>query len=79
MGDTEALMMEERKRREWQWENALRRHNFVGFVGELLKGVVKQKIEQGTYESWVEEAKGRTKKKVEEGRKKGSGGDEMEM
>jgi len=79
-GDREMLMREEQKRRSWQWENALRRHNFVGFVGELLKGVVKAKIEDGTYEKWVQEAKDRTKKKVDEGKKKGSsGGDDMEM
>lgn len=78
-GDPEMIMREEEKRRQWQWENALRRHNFVGFVGELLKGVVKQKIQEGTYEKWVEEAKGRSKKKLEDGRKKGRDVDEMEM
>lgn len=78
-GDPEMIMREEEKRREWQWENALRRHNFVGFVGELLKGVVKQKIDDGIYDAWVDEAKGRTKKKLEEGRKKGVSADEMEM
>ena len=79
-GDREMLMREEQKRRSWQWENALRRHNFVGFVGELLKGVVKAKIEDGTYDKWVQEAKDSTKKKVDDGKKKGnSGGDEMEM
>lgn len=78
-GDQEMMMREEEKRREWQWENALRRHNFVGFVGELLKGVVKQKIQEGTYEQWVDEAKGQTQKKLAEGRKKGGNGDEMEM
>lgn len=78
-GDDEMLMREEEKRRQWQWENALRRHNFVGFVGELLKAVVKKKIDEGTYESWVNEAKDRTKKKLEDGRKKGVASDEMEM
>ena len=80
IGDSEALMREEQKRRQWQWENALRRHNFVGFVGELTKGVVKQKVEKGEYESWVEQAKTRTKKKSEELRRKGGGGvDEMDV
>lgn len=81
IGDQEMLMREEQKRREWQWENALRRHNFVGFVGELLKGVVQQKVEQGQYDGWVEGAKGRTQKKLEERKKKGGAqeGDEMEM
>ncbi|KAL1305413.1 hypothetical protein AAFC00_002300 [Neodothiora populina] len=78
-GDQEMLMREEEKRREWQWENALRRHNFVGFVGELLKSVVKQKIADGSYDAWVGDAKDRTRKKLEEGRKKGAKVDEMDM
>lgn len=75
------LYREETKRRQWQWENALRRHNFVGFVGELLKGVVGQKIQAGEYDAWVEDAKERSRRKIEEARRKGggSGGDEMEM
>ncbi|KAF2194479.1 ubiquitinyl hydrolase [Zopfia rhizophila CBS 207.26] len=80
MGDMETLEAEEHKRTEWQWENALRRHNFVGFVGELLKGVVKDKLAQGgdAYENWVEEAKGKTKKRIEERQKKGFAGDDTE-
>lgn len=77
LGDPEMVYREEQKRRAWQWENALRRHNFVGFVGELLKGVVGEKLEKGAYETWVEEAKDRTKKRLED-RKKGGQGDEME-
>ena len=79
IGDTEMLYREEQKRRQWQWENALRRHNFVGFVGELMKGVVGQKIKEGSYEQWVSDAKGRTQKRVEDARKKGAHPDEMEM
>ncbi|KAF2469891.1 ubiquitinyl hydrolase [Lindgomyces ingoldianus] len=80
MGDVEALEAEEQKRTEWQWENSLRRHNFVGFVGELLKGVVKDKLAQGgdAYEKWVEEAKGKTKKRMEERKKQGSTGDDID-
>jgi ubiquitin carboxyl-terminal hydrolase L5 len=71
---------EEEKRRAWQWENALRRHNFVGFVGELMKGVTAAKIADGSYDSWIEESKQKTKKKLEEAKKKGhSPDDEMEM
>ena len=77
-GDEEMVEREEEKRQAWQWENALRKHNFVGFVGELLKGVVKQKIKDGTYEQWVGEAKARTKKKAEDG-KRGGAADEMEF
>lgn len=78
-GDEEMLYREEEKRRAWQWENALRRHNFVGFVGELLKGVVGKKMEEGKYDAWVEESKQATKKKLDEGRKRGGDADEMEM
>ena len=43
IGDVETLEREERKRAAWQWENTLRRHNFVGFIGEMMKGVVGMK------------------------------------
>ncbi|TKX21177.1 ubiquitin carboxyl-terminal hydrolase-6 [Elsinoe australis] len=78
-GDQEMLYREEEKRRAWQWENALRRHNFVGFVGELTKGVVKNKVDKGEYEKWVEDAKARTQKRVEEQKKRGKSGDEMDI
>ncbi|ROT41256.1 ubiquitin carboxyl-terminal hydrolase [Sodiomyces alkalinus F11] len=57
MGDQETLAREEEKRRQWRWENALRRHNFVGFAGEVLKGVVAEKVRQGdgAYEAWIQE------------------------
>ncbi|KAK8177890.1 ubiquitin carboxyl-terminal hydrolase-like protein isozyme L5 [Phyllosticta citrichinensis] len=71
IGDVEWLQREEQKRTSWQWENALRRHNFIGFVGELMKGVVKQKIKEDTYDQWVEEAKTKTRTRYEERRKKG--------
>ncbi|PWY95378.1 putative 26S proteasome-associated ubiquitin C-terminal hydrolase [Aspergillus sclerotioniger CBS 115572] len=58
IGDGEALEREERKRRAWAWENTLRRSNFVGFIGEVLKGVV------GGFEEWVERAKGETRKNL---------------
>lgn len=47
MGDTELLAREARKRRAWQFENALRRHNFVGFAHEVLEGVVEGKLREG--------------------------------
>ncbi|KAF2011138.1 ubiquitinyl hydrolase [Aaosphaeria arxii CBS 175.79] len=80
MGDEEALEAEDSKRSDWLWENALRRHNFVGFVGELLKGVVKDKLSQGdgVYEKWVEDSKAKTRRRVEDRRKKGLGGDDIE-
>lgn len=79
IGDYEMLEREERKRNEWQFENALRRHNFVGFAGEVLKGVIKEKVKEGpdAYKKWVEDARKTTSKRMEE-RKKG-GGDDEEM
>lgn len=73
IGDYERLAIEKQRRTEWMWENALRRHNFVGFIGELTKGVVRSKLKEGdkAYDTWVEEAKGKTKSRMEERRKKG--------
>ncbi|KAJ5211046.1 Ubiquitinyl hydrolase UCH37 type [Penicillium cf. griseofulvum] len=65
IGDAETLEREERKRAAWQWENTLRRHNFVGFIGEVMKGVVGSKEKDGGYEEWVEGAKRETRKKLE--------------
>ncbi|OOF95294.1 hypothetical protein ASPCADRAFT_147455 [Aspergillus carbonarius ITEM 5010] len=66
IGDVEALEREERKRRAWAWENTLRRSNFVGFIGEVLKGVVGMKERGGgeKFEEWVEKAKGETRKNL---------------
>ncbi|KAK4863952.1 hypothetical protein LT330_010307 [Penicillium expansum] len=68
IGDVETLEREERKRAAWQWENTLRRCNFVGFIGEVLKGVVgvKENDPEGkAYGEWVEGAKRETRKKLE--------------
>lgn len=70
-GDAEMLKREKRKRKQWQWENALRRHNFVGFTGEVLKGVVSAKIEDGTYDEWVEQAKKTTEKRYQDRQNRG--------
>lgn len=70
-GDTEGLAREARKRRGWEWENGLRKHNFVGFVGEVLKGVVGQKVREGKYGEWVDTAREATKKRAESQRAKG--------
>ncbi|KAF8863825.1 ubiquitinyl hydrolase [Acephala macrosclerotiorum] len=77
-GDQEGLEREERKRNEWQFENALRRHNFVGFAGEVLKGVIGGKLKEGdgAYEKWIEEAKKKTKERSEERRKGANVGDD---
>ncbi|OQO07095.1 hypothetical protein B0A48_07663 [Cryoendolithus antarcticus] len=80
VGDAEGLEREEAKRREWRWENALRRHNFVGFIGEVMKGVTAQKLEEGSHEAWIEDAKKATQKRVDDRKKKGEvGGDEMDV
>ena len=71
IGDLEGLAREKRKRRAWEWENALRRHNFVGFTGEVLKAVVRQKLEESGgdgYKKWVEDAKAVTEKRMKERR-----------
>lgn len=70
IGDVELLEREERKRRAWAWENTLRKWNFVGFIGEMLKGVVGMKEKQGeeAYKGWVEGAKKETMKRLEKGR-----------
>ncbi|KAI5924641.1 ubiquitin carboxyl-terminal hydrolase [Camillea tinctor] len=85
LGDVEALEREERKRRDWQFENALRRHNFVGFAGAVLRSVVEQKLEEGggengeaAYERWVEDAKQKTRQRAEQ-RRKGGGGEDVDM
>jgi len=79
IGDQNMLYQEEQKRNAWQWENALRRHNFVGFIGEILKGVVGSKLKEGDgpYEKWMDVAKAGTKARVEEKRK--AGGDAGEI
>jgi ubiquitin carboxyl-terminal hydrolase L5 len=75
IGDFELLEREDQKRRDWQFENALRRHNFVGFAGEALKGVVAAKLKEGNgaYEKWIDQARQKMMKRIEE-RKKGAGG-----
>lgn len=65
IGDMELLERENAKRRAWAWENSLRRCNFVGFIGETLKGVVDHKVQQGQYDEWVENAKKETRRRAE--------------
>ncbi|KAJ5625026.1 hypothetical protein N7510_001335 [Penicillium lagena] len=68
IGDADTLAREERKRAAWAWENTLRRWNFVGFIGEMMKGVVAEKEKAApdgrAYEEWVAAAK-ETRKKLE--------------
>jgi ubiquitin carboxyl-terminal hydrolase L5 len=67
-GDTDTVFIEKRKRAQWEWENALRRHNFVGFTGEIVKGVVALKLKNGQYDGWVEEAKKATERRMKDKR-----------
>lgn len=80
-GDTEMLEREEQKRRDWRFENALRRHNFVGFAGEVLKGVVDQKLKNGgedAYKKWVDGATSKMKLRTE-AKKKAGAEEDVEM
>jgi ubiquitin carboxyl-terminal hydrolase L5 len=74
-GDQELLEREERKRRDWQFENALRRHNFVGFAGEIIKDVVGRRLKDGGeagVDKWVEESQQR-RIAEEKARRRGDG------
>jgi len=71
IGDSEELASENEKRKNWTTENDLRRHNFVGFIYEMLKGVVKSKIEEGTYDAWIEQTRKKTLEKMEQAQKSG--------
>ncbi|MCJ1475460.1 hypothetical protein MMC13_004122 [Lambiella insularis] len=81
IGDQDFLYREEQKRNGWQWENALRRHNFVGLVSEVLKGVIRAKVKEGSsaYQTWIEEAENKTRKRLEDREKKGSNAQDEEM
>ena len=84
LGDAEALTREDRRRRDWQFENALRRHNFVGFAGAVLKAVVASKVAEdgegaGAYEKWIDESAKRTRHRLETRRKGGGGEEDIEM
>lgn len=74
--DYEEMVKQKRKRAQWDWENSLRRHNFVGFTGEMLKGVVGMKLKEGNYDAWVKEAEESTKSKMEKRRARGQGGED---
>ena len=80
IGDQEALERQRKKRAAWEWENALRRWNFVGFIGEVLKGVVGMKVKEGgeEYKKWVDEAKGMAEKRLKEKMGRGQSGSVQE-
>ncbi|KAM0453252.1 hypothetical protein ACHAPV_009046 [Trichoderma viride] len=79
-GDEELLEREERKRKDWLFENALRRHNFVGFAGEVVKKVVENKLNAGgddAVHKWVSDSLER--KKAAERAMGGRGGGDVDM
>ncbi|KAL8953090.1 MAG: hypothetical protein Q9222_001028 [Ikaeria aurantiellina] len=80
VGDQQWLYQEEQKRNAWQWENSLRRHNFIGFIGQILKGVVHSKLQEGTpkYDEWIKDARDNTQKRLADRQKAGGGANDDE-
>ena len=79
IGDVETLQRETARREAWTWENELRRHNFVGFVHELLRVVVRDKSEKDQVDEWIEEARAKGRKRIEErSQKEGRGAEAAE-
>jgi ubiquitin carboxyl-terminal hydrolase L5 len=79
IGDVETLAREEQKREAWLWENELRRHNFVGFVHEVAKEVVRSKgKEEGGFDKWIEDAREKSKERLEK-KQKGGAQEDVEM
>ena len=76
IGDFETVKREEDKREAWQWENALRKHNFVGFAHEVLKGAIRMKLKDGTYDEWLGEARKEMGKSMEQRKARGLKEDE---
>lgn len=80
-GDQALMCRETQKRSDWRFENALRRHNFVGFAGEVLKAVMEEKVQEGpeAYSRWIDEAKKTTRGRSEGRPRKGAAQDDEEM
>jgi ubiquitin carboxyl-terminal hydrolase L5 len=74
--NSQLLEMEERKRKRWAKENALRRHNFVNMVYLVTKAAVERSIqENGNIDALIEEGKRNAQRRKEfaEGMKKMKG------
>ena len=72
-GDWHLQQRAEAQRREWEWENALRRCNLLGFAGAVIKEVAKTKVEgreeNEGFSNWIETGRSRTRKRLEDQRK----------
>ncbi|KAF3770660.1 ubiquitinyl hydrolase [Cryphonectria parasitica EP155] len=82
IGDAELLEREGQKRWDWQFENALRRTNLIGFVGEVLKGVVADKLKTGgedAYQKWVDAGHSKMKQRIDTKKKKTGMAEDVEM
>ena len=81
VGDQDWLYREEQKRNAWQWENALRKHNFIGFIGEVLKGVAGAKLRdsEDVYQNWIGDAKAKTLARTQEQNKSGRDAKEAQL
>ncbi len=53
VGDEQGLRREEVKRQRWEKDNAMRSHNFVAFIYQLLHTTVREKGKDGSYDSWL--------------------------
>jgi len=59
------LEAEERKRKKWEKENSLRRHNFVNLVYLVTKAVVEQAIEEnGNIDALIENGKRNVQRRI---------------
>lgn len=68
-GDEEMEAAQRERRQRWAWENSLRRWNFVGFTGELMRLVAGEKVAAGNgdgkaFDDWVAGARAETQRRL---------------
>lgn len=71
IGDSAAVAAEDARRREWKNDVALKQSNLLGFVGELMKGVTAQKLQDNSWNQWIDASKKRTSDKLDARAKRG--------